>query len=215
MTPGTKVDIETESGTVLRCEGVLSDPSEFNNPTRGGSVSLEVLESTEQLIVVGSETIPAGETRTVTATRVLDGGTLDVDGTLETGRVFVADGGTLDGDGTVTITGESGGMDVLRYQPFAGSFATVETLSSAVSFDERLPATGSGDDPTSLLVSVVPGDDLLREDVRGVWGLVNNVTDTRDPSLGRERAEMELTVLSQYSEFDNHTAVRNELEVDL
>jgi len=215
MTPGTKVDIETESGTVLRCEGILSDPSEFNTVTRGGRVSLEVLESTEQLIVVDSATIPTGETQTATVVKVRDGGTLNINGTLETGRVSVADGGTLNITGTLTITGESGGMDLLRYQPFAGSFGTVETLSSAVAFRERLPSTGAGDDPTSLLVSVRPGDDLLRDDVRGVWGLVDNVTDTRDPSIGQERAAVELTVLARYSEYDDHQAVRDDLEATL
>lgn len=215
MTPGIKVDIETESGTVLRCEAILSDPSEFNTVTRGGTVSLEVLESTEQLIVVDNATIPASETKTATVVKVRDGATLTVDGTLETGRVFVAGGGTLNINGTLTVTGESGGMDLLRYQPFAGSFATVETLSSAVAFRERLPSTSAGDDPTSLLVSVRPGNDLLRDDIRGVWGLVNNVTDTRDPSLGQERAAVEITVLARNSEYDDHQAVRDDLEVTL
>jgi hypothetical protein len=205
----TTVDILRENGNIIRCEAVLNDASEVNVTTRGETASLTVFEAKERFIVLSDTTVPSAETREATAVIIDEGATLTVDGSLNAGRVEIGDG-TLNNNGTVTVTGITGGMDLLTYQPRAGGFTTQETLNSTVRFRERLPSSG---DVTSLLVAVEPDNDLQSEDIPGIWGLIESVRDARRPALNAEQITVDIRVLAPLREYADHSAVRQALEV--
>jgi len=205
----TRVNIHRENGNTIVVEALLNDPEGVNRLTRGDTATLRVFETEERFIVLEDATVTAGETKTATATVIDEGATLTVDGTLETGRLAIPDG-TLDNNSTVTITGETGGMDLLTYADRAGGFATPETLDSTVTFREFLPEGGG---VTSLLVGVEPDNSLQEQDIPGIWGLVESVRDTRRPALNRDEIEAQIRVLARYGEYTDHAAVRDDLEV--
>jgi len=205
----TRVDIHRENGNTIVVEALLNDPEGVNRLTKGDTATFRVFEAEERFIVLEDTTVQSGETKTATATVIDENATLTVDGTLETGRLEIRDG-TLDNNNTVTITEETGGMDLLTYADRAGGFTTNETLDSAVTFREFLPDAG---DVTSLLVGVEPDNSLQERDIPGIWGLVESVRDTRPPALNRDEIEVQVRVLARYGEYPDHAAVRSDLEV--
>jgi len=205
----TSVTITREDGTEILADAVTNGPTEVNQLTLGESATLSLVSDKDRLIVPEGSTVTVspGQTRVVGLTRIRTGGELIVDGTLETSQID--NDGTLTNNGTVIVTGGPRSVfDLLSLADNrAGGFTTGETLDSSVTFREFVP------DGDSLLVRVAPADGLQAEDMPGIWGLVEDVTDARRPALNLNQIELSVRVVAQLQEYDAHTDVRDALEV--
>jgi len=208
----TSWTVRTESNVDFVADAVLSDPSETNTITRGDTATY-VLSNTQTMLTVPEAetyTIPSGETeRYVT---VVVNGTLEINGTLEVEEIDV--NGNVTGSGTL-VTGSESAFDFDDLEPYAtyaGKYSLTETLASQQSYNELIPPSI---DINTLLVAVIPNNDLQNKNVNGYWGLIDNITDNRNRALSNTRVELEITVLAPFDEYADHAAVQTDLEVPL
>lgn len=173
---------------------------------------------------VGGLTVNADETVYFSPAIVPSGETLTVYGTFETQALTV--NGTVTGDGDVNIQDfdrppTNGVVDVNEkyaiglddaqaYGPYTGDYTISETQLSTQKYHERITPDANID---TLLVGVEPDTDLQQKNIRGYWGLIDNITDNRTQALSNVRVTLSIDVLAPYDEYSDHTAVQNELEI--
>lgn len=185
--------LHTESNSTISAVYTTEAPSEFNQVSRGERAQFTFEFPTESLVV------ESGETYTV------ESGTTEIFQTVD-----VKENGTLDVNGTLIETGGNNVAELQRYQDHAGSFATQETLNNARRYRLGIP---SGIDITSLVLGIEPSQTLQDNDVPGIWGLVESVSDPRRQALSDERVTVQLLVLDRFSAYTDHTDIQNSLEM--
>lgn len=99
---------------------------------------------------------------------------------------------------------------VEEFAQWAGSFTTMEMLDNTVKFRDQLPSSATID---SCVLGINPSSDLDNDNIVGVWGLVESIDNQRNQPLTTNRYQFSLTVLAPYSEYADHTAVSNDLEI--
>ncbi len=141
----------------------------------------------------GADTIEATGIEATTPT-VTDGSSITTD------VYFLAEdgiGGYRDRYKELREFGDVNGSEALR-------FGTSDT--STPWFRERYPETMPVE---SLLIGVEPGTDTI--DQRGWWGLLTGLTDGSNPVSDVRVLEVEWFVLGRYSDYTDHTDVRDTL----
>ena len=208
----TEFTLGTGQNTAIIANGIVSDPSETNTITRGDTATYTFLNALKQLKIDVGETytVPSGETERYDL--VVVDGTLEINGTLEADEVD--NNGTITGSGTLKVNEKFAFelADVEQYSTYAGKYSLNETLGSAQKYNELLPDTAGID---SLLVSVEPSSDLQDKTINGYWGLIENITDTRNRPLSNNQVDMTIQILAPKDEYSDRTAVQSDLEVTL
>jgi len=204
--------ITIEPGGELIVNGFLK-ADEIDN--RGTITILEELD-------LGGVTIPSGETREERNVLVPAGETLTINGTLKTdqieingrvggsGSLIITDDLTIN-DGTLTVNDKFAFeySEVDNLASFAGKYQLSETRDGTQRFFQTFPS-GTID---SLLVGVEPID-LADDEITGVWGVIDNLQDNRNPSLADgPRIRLELTVLAPFGEYQSYQAATDALEI--
>lgn len=175
--------IHTQENSFLVAEGEIAGPNDF---TRGESVTFTFRFSSDTL------TVPSGETYTVSAGETEVWKDTDVDGTLNV-------------DGTLYLTGGDF-AELQQYIVDAGAFALSESITYIPIYREQLPPDA---DVTSLVLGIEPVQELQDNDVIGVWGILESGSDVRPSALSDTQVDITLTVLSEYNELADHSAVQN------
>jgi len=205
----TQFKIQTKDNGIFVGEFATNSPSEVNNKTRGQSATFE-LEFEEGELVVES-----GDTYTIDASEfegwdhVIVRGTLTVNGELNCNELTI-DNGTVNDNGTITI-GEgyvNNYSDLLDYDRFSGSYTPLETLGNKYPYSERID--GSID---SLVFGIEPSDTLQSEYISGIWGILDNITDSRNQPLSINRITIDVTILAQFDEYADHAALEADLKL--
>jgi len=199
--------IHTENSTII-AEFTTGD---LPNYTRGETTSYEFwyVTADDDLTVTDSVTVEADETTFFDDVVVESGATLTVNGLLQADNINVKEGGQINGTGTVNTYGSL--IHILAdYADFAGGYTTSTTLNSKIRFKEQTPNDMTAD---SILLGVEPSPKLKSKGINGVWGLVSGGDDPRGPALTTERFTLEVEVLAEYSEYQDHAAIRNDLGI--
>jgi len=192
-----------ESGATLTVDGELNVEDLTVNGTVNGSGQVNVVAEAI------SYTVESGTLEIYDTVTVNSGDTLQVNGTLQTNQL--TNNGTIDNNGTVRTLSGGGALPLLRqYDDFGGGYATIETLTSETKYRDQLPSDASVD---TQAIGIEPSQTLKDRDVTGVWALVDSVDDTRPLALSDERVRIETTVLSEYSEYNNHSELETDLQV--
>lgn len=93
---------------------------------------------------------------------------------------------------------------------WAGSFTTMEMIDNTVKYRDQLPSSAT---ITSCVLGIEPSTELTADNVVGVWGLLESVSNQRNQPLTTNRYQFDVTVLAPYDEYAGHTAVANGLEI--
>jgi hypothetical protein len=142
-------------------------------------------------------------------------GTLEIEAnaTLQADKLDI-NGGLVTGPGKLEVNEQFAFelADVEQYSTYAGKYSISETLGSQQTYNELLPDTAT---INSLLVSVEPSSDLQNKTVNGYWGLINNITDSRNRPLSNKQVTMDIAILAPFDEYSDRTSVQTDLEVNL
>jgi hypothetical protein len=206
----TGYTVHKNGNTTLKADAVTSSLSASNRIARGESVEITLRDVDLQLIVGGGETVVIDDTQAINRVEINSGGTLTVDGTLRADELD--NQGTLNVNGTLTVN-ESVGVeleDIRQYREYAGNATLTETLDGTQRFNETTNTAALD----SLVIGVEPNDDLKDRGVRGVWGVVDSVTDARNRQLTTNAITLSLSVLAPYSDFNNVSDVISDLRID-
>jgi len=204
----TQVTLHSAGGETAVADAVLAPASDWNNITRGGQVSLTVVDLRPLFVVSAgeSETIASGTTGQYTD--VIVDGTLTVDGTLQVADLVV--NGTLDVNGTVDVDEQYAPEfeQFKEYREFAGQYNVRETLDGTQRFSETIDSSLS-----TLVIGVEPSQDLQDESIPGCWGVVDGISDARNAPLANSRITIDLRVLATYSDYNDISAVTTDLRI--
>jgi hypothetical protein len=205
----TTFTIHKAGNSVIDADFATSEPARLNNITRGETAEFTFRNMITRLTVESGETftVPAGTTEQVDFVEVF--GTLDVDGTLEADSLL--NQGTVDNDGTLKINERFAFEleDLKAYRRFAGKANLTPTLSATQKFSENIDET----ELETLVIGIEPNDDLQDEEIPGVWGVVNSITDERNQALNTDAATISVDVLALYSEYNSVSDVTNNLKL--
>jgi len=127
-------------------------------------------------------------------------------------------GGTYSGTTGITLATSkteydtaSGAYNRLKdYQRYAGFASTTQTLGGA-SFSES-PDAFDRSPVDGIVMSIRPGDDV--DEARGVWGIIENITDDTEIFGAVARISIDLFVVAELAEYDNEADVRTAFEAD-
>jgi len=209
----TQFKIETKSNGLVTGRFAVNSVSEINNNTRGDTASLELdFRTFQDLTVASGETYVVESGEVESWDNIIVDGTLTINGTLYGNSLTLNQGGTInDTDGTLNInTGSvTGYSTLLDYDEVAGAFTTNQTLGFRFPYSEQF-ASSKVD---TLLVGIEPAETLQNRNISGVWGLIENVEDSRNSALSINRLTIDVTILAQYDEYTDHSAVETDLEV--
>jgi hypothetical protein len=206
----------------VHVEGVPDFVAEYNagDPntiTRGDTATFAfetaLADAGEDLIVrAGFEyTVPAGTTEEYDDVYVESGGTLTIKATATLNCNELTVEGTINENGTLTVqSGLVATGSVAELFEWAGKYTTLETLDSTVKYREQIPADLAID---SLVLGIEPATALQEQDVRGVWGIVDGITDTRNSALTTDRYQFDVLVLGRYNAFTDYADVQTTLEI--
>lgn len=207
----TEWTIHTSDNSSIIGDFVTSSPSDLNLISKGDTATYEFVEVTPTLTIDSGDTFTVESGETLEKSLVIVNGTLVIDGTLRCDKLD--NNGTVDLNGTLDINDkyELEYTEIKPYANYSGKFNVTETLSSKQRYSENIPPNNG---PNTLLVGIEPQTELDSKDIFGYWGLISNIADIRNQPLSNgPRIEIEITVLAPYEQYDDHTAVQNDLEV--
>jgi len=195
----THKSVTVKSGATLTVDGTLTTAELTVNGTLNGSGTVNVVDT------VLSKTISADTAGTYDEVTVAANTKLVVDGILQARKITVD--GEIEVNGTIrTIT--DGAFGLLRdFDDYGGAYTTVTTLNTAVKYRDQRPNTHPID---TQAIGIEPAPKLQDRDVIGLWCLVDGAEDVRPRALSDTRIAFDVTVLAEYSEYNNHA----DLEVD-
>jgi len=205
----TSFTIHKTGNTVIDADFATNEPARLNNITRGERAEFTFRDMITRLTVESGETytVQSGTTERIDFVEVF--GTLDIDGTLEVD--FLLDQGTIDDDGTLRVNERFAFEleDLKAYRRFAGKANLTPTLSATQKFSENIDET----ELNTLVIGIEPNQDLQDEEIPGIWGVVNNITDERNQALSTDAATISVDVLALYSEYNTITDVTSDLKL--
>jgi len=198
-TTETYANVTVESGATLTVDGTLET----------GDLDVQGTLTGDGQVIIKSQvyTIPSGETEFYATVTIKEGSEIEVNGILVADEII--NNGSLDNSTGEIYNGFAPGEFMTRLDEFGGKFTILETLSSKQSYSEFLPIDYIND---SQLVRIEPNDELEAKRVTGVWGLIENVTDSRNNPLSINRWTIDVTILARFEEYANHTAVEADLK---
>jgi len=204
-------EIHTSDTESILGDFVVNQPNDINLIEKGDTATYDFVETATKKTIPSGETLTIASGETLTFGLVVIEGTLTVEGTLRCEEI--QNNGTLNNNGTIDIDEKYKFEynEIRTYAEFASNFTITETQNKTQKYTENLPSTIS---INTLLLGIEPLTDLQDGEIRGFWGLVNNVIDFRNQALSNgPRIRVEIQVLAPYSEFNDHTDVQNTLEL--
>lgn len=192
-TIAAELNLETPNATVVGQSNTFTFwlPNNFGDKTFSSDTTIEASDVEEY----DSITIPSGVTVTVYG-------------------ILQANDATIDGDLVVEDNGQAiffegnARSNLLAYREWANKYQTQKMLDGRVKYREQVDDSDFVD---SLVVKVEPANDLHTQNVNGVWGIIDEVTDERGPVLDTNRITISVTILSELDNYANHTEIENEL----
>jgi len=103
---------------------------------------------------------------------------------------------------------ESDFQTLTDYDDYAGSYAPIELLNGNEKYRDHIPESGSIE---SLLVGIEPSSDLKNKDISGVWGVIDDISDSRNAALSTVQVELSVRVLARFAEYADHTTAESTL----
>lgn len=208
----TEFSIRLTDNTRIIGDFVTNAPGEINLIGKGDTATYAFVETASKLTIGSGDTFTVESGTTVEFSIVEVNGTLVVEagGTLNTERID--NNGTVNNNGTININERYvlEYSEIEAYADYAGNFTISETLNAEQKYTEQFSSTEIDD----LLVGIEPQTELANQEIGGFWGLITNVTDSRNTSLSNgPRMEIEIQVLAPFDEYADHTAVQNALEL--
>lgn len=187
--------VRGKSNTVV-ADFATNDIAELDNKTRGDTATFELHSMNGETLTVESgetHTISSGETEIYQRVNVLENGTLNIEE-----------------NGTLIETGGDNLEEMQDYADHAGAFATNVTLNNTQKYREQIPTDADVD---SIMIGLEPSDNLKSRGVNGIWGLVTGGSDLRTPALTNPIYSVDIQILAEFSDYDNHAAVESDLSV--
>lgn len=204
---GVKVMVQSDvsftihaSTETLTAISALNSPSEINNLTRGDTATFTFRFAGDSL-TAESLVVETNDTHTVATNTTEIYTQTDV---KENGQLNVQENGTLN------VTGGDNRDTLQEYADHAGAFASQTTLNNTQLYREQIPTNA---DIGSIVLGIEPSTTLQNDDIEGIWGIVTGGSDMRNQALSNDQFQIELRVLAEYSEYADHTAISNDLEV--
>jgi len=191
--------VTVESGATLTVEGTLETSDIVVNGTLTGDGQLNVFDGLNEMVIDGIEFYDT----VIIANR----NTLTVTGELYAREI--TNNGILNNDGGV-VTLQDAFSDLRDYEQFAGKYVLSETLNSTQRYKERLPTTAP---ISSLLVGIQPAQELQDRDLPAIWGLINNVDDSRPQPLTVNRLVLDVDVLATTDDYSDFETTAQNLEI--
>lgn len=187
---------------------VANSPADVNRQQRGDRSTFSFNVGYLEDLSIGSGstyTIPSGHVEVYD--NVTNDGTIDIDGRLVFYGTFTNNGTIDDSDGALESRAEER-PNLIDYSQHAGSFSTTTSLNNTVRFREQFPSDAA---INSLVVGIEPSTDLQNRNISGVWGLINGIQDDRNSALSNNRYIVDVTILSEFADYDSTTEVINDL----
>jgi len=224
-------EIETGNGDATRPSNLVvseettiaSNESETHNITTvesGATLTVDGVLNTGKLVVDGTLTGDGQVTVDDPQTHTVKSGETEIYGTLSIGQfskvivegVLIAEdiinNGFLDNNNRI-YNGFTAEGFIQRLDDYAGKFTVSETLAASQQYREFIPVDTRIE---SLLLGIEPSTDLQNKDIGGIWGLVQNVTDSRNQAISTTRHTLEVQILERYREYETHTDVERDLQ---
>lgn len=194
--------VTVQSGATLTVDGTLRTGELTVDGTLTGSGQVNVVSTVDTYTVAAST---AEIYDTVTVKQYYE---LVIDGTLQANEVD--NNGTIDNNGTLRTVGSGGAISkLLAYDDFAGKYSLLEMLNGIQKYREQIPS----DAVDSIVIGIEPSQTLKNRNITGVWAIIDDITDTRPAALSDTRLEFSVTILAEYSEYDDHSALEADLNV--
>jgi hypothetical protein len=197
--------------------GVIDAPAATSsladsNTIRRGSRATITLRKPRLRLDIKDETfsIPTGDFEEFDVINIGPNAELVVDGTLAVGEL-TADG-TLTLNGTLSLN-ERSALTLRRldpYREFAGQSNISETLNGSQRFTETIDESVIN----TLVMGVEPDQQSRDNGIRGVWGVVDRISDDRNQPLTTSAITIELRILASYDEYNNIADVINNLKIN-
>jgi len=166
--------------------------AEWPNHTITGTARIRLWINDEGTLVVES-----GETYTVESGTTEFFEAIDVDGTLIV-------------NGTLIVESEENRFETLaQYGDYAGQSVVERTINHVPWFVEQLPSDARVD---SIVMGFEPSQTLKDRNVRGLWGILEGFTDERNSPLTNHQVEYQISVLDEFAEYADVSAVKTALE---
>lgn len=109
----------------------------------------------------------------------------------------------------ITLTVSTSSYSTLQdYIEYGGSYSLLEAINGEVFYSETIPSSISID---SLVLGFEPSTELSNQNVNGLWALVDGGSDTRNRALSNELMDIDLTILTEYSDYADHSALETGL----
>jgi hypothetical protein len=202
--------IYKSDGTDILADVAVGEPAQLNRISRGDSVTFQFRNLATRLSVPSgaSETIASSETRRIDFVDV--SGALVVDGRLECDELSV-DGGTVDVNGTLSVN-ERVALelaDLRKYREYSGEYTLHDTLDATKKFTEQIDETVLN----SLVIGIEPTGELKNNGIPGVWGVLDEIVDARSAPLVDSSVTVEMTVLAPFDEYSSVTDVTSALKI--
>lgn len=193
--------VTIESGATLTVDGTLTTAELTVNGTLNGSGTVNVVDT------VLSKTIALETAETYDEVTVAADTKLVVDGILQAKKITVD--GEIEVNGTIRTIADRGFELLRQFDDYGGKYATIETLSSKTAYKDQRP----NDHPIKTqAVGIEPSPKLKERNVIGLWALIDGVEDVRPRALSDTRVAVDVTILAEYGEYNNHSELEAELK---
>jgi hypothetical protein len=195
--------LQTKSNGQLPVEYNTADPTTW---TRGQTATFEFELGGQNSVTFDADytvsdgetydsvTVPSGTTLTIP-----DGATLFVNTIVINGDLVI--------DGEL-VTGTGAFQNLSEFVEWAGNYTTQTMLNGVRKYREQIPDTIGID---TLVVGVTPSEELQANDVVGVWGLIDQISNQRNQPLTTDRYQVDVTVLAPLDEYNSVTDVESDL----
>lgn len=100
---------------------------------------------------------------------------------------------------------------LLEYGEWAGKYETSTMLDGTEKYTDRIPP---GDNIDTILVGIEPSDDLQNNNVPAFYGVIDSISDSRNPTLDTDIVDISLTMLAAYDDYADIDAAVTDLRLD-
>lgn len=98
----------------------------------------------------------------------------------------------------------------LTHALYAGEYDGFTGLNLREQYQDYIPPDAPIE---SLLIGIEPDTELSNNNITGVWGVIDQLTDQRNAPQTDLQFELSIYVLTEFNEYADHTTARSNLRV--